>query len=227
MYTQLLTYFKTPSQLICYCMTIASWYLVIIGNSERVLAGDAAIQDEQSLPTTRIAQVTTPIPPVVIPTLVVPVSLPTLLPPSSSIFPLNSILTPELIPAPNNTPAVPSTNAPTAPTRDPRFIIAPQVLDPNAVDPFSTQFILNGNRVSHLTKTVAAAGFETGNFRNTDLSFDVYKLIRASSVQSVTADRVVRVNSQVESTGIRSVIQNQNIAVSVAQPQTLLGFRQF
>ncbi len=231
-YTQLLTSFKTRSQLVCYGMTIASWYVAVIGNVERVQAGEVATQDKQSVaPTeltthrqieTQIAQVPTPL---AIPTLLVPISLPTLLPPSSSI-PINSILTPELIPAPNNTPAVPSTNAPTVPIRDPRFIIAPQVLDPNAVDPFSTQFILNGNRVSHLTTTVAVAGFETGNFRNTDLSFDVYKLIGAKNVQSVTADRVVRVNSQVESTGIRSVIQHQNIAVSVAQPQTLLGFRQ-
>ncbi len=172
-------------------------------------------------PMTQIAQVITPIPPVEIPTLLVPIILPALLPPRSAIFPIDSILTP-LIPAPNNTPAVPSTNAP----RDPRFIIAPQALDPNAVDPFSTQFILNGNRVSHLTTTVAVTRFEIGNFRNTDLSFDVYKLVGAKSVQSVTADRVVRVNSQVESTGIRSVTQHQDIAVSVAQPQTLLGFRQ-
>jgi hypothetical protein len=178
----------------------------------------------------QVAQVTIPIPTIVIPTIFAPVLLPTLRPQSIPV-PLNSVLTPELLIPPNNTPAVPSINAPIAPTNpaavpDPRFIIAPQVLDPKVVDPFSTQFILNGNKVSHFTTTVVTTGFETGNFRNTDLSFDLYKLIGAKNVQSVTADRVVRVNSQMDVVGIRSIAQHQDITVSVAQPQTLLGFRQ-
>lgn len=76
------------------------------------------------------------------------------------------------------------------------------------------------------TTTVVTAGFESGNFRNTDLSFDLYRLIGVKNIQSVTADRVVRVNTQIEVAGIRSVVQRQDIAVSVAQPQTLLGVRQ-
>ena len=36
----------------------------------------------------------------------------------------------------------------------------------------------------------------------------------------------MRVNTQIEVAGIRSVVQRQDIAVSVAQPQTLLGVRQ-
>ncbi|AFY93720.1 hypothetical protein [Chamaesiphon minutus] len=171
----------------------------------------------------QVAQVTLPLP-----TLLAPLILPNLIPPSIPIVPINSVLTPDLLPPPNNTPAVPSPNVPVAPqpAKDPRFIIAPQVLDPKIVDPFSTQFVLNGNKVSHFTSTVAIAGFEAGNFRNTDLNFDVYKLIGARSIQSVTADRVVRVNTQLETVGIRNVVQNQDIAVSVAKPQTLLGFRQ-
>ncbi|PSB40167.1 hypothetical protein, partial [Chamaesiphon polymorphus] len=165
-----------------------------------------------------------------LPTLLTPLLLPNLIPPSIPIVPINSVLSPDLLPPPNNTPAVPSQNAPVAPqpdaAKDPRFIIAPQVLDPKVVDPFSTQFVLNGNKVSHFTTTVATAGFETGNFRNTDLRFDVFRVIGAKNVQSVTADRVVRVNTQLETVGIRNVVQNQDIAVSVAKPQTLLGFRQ-
>jgi hypothetical protein len=153
------------------------------------------------------------------------------LPPQSTTRPLNSILTPELIQAPNNTSAVPATNAPTPPrsnstTQDPRFILPPQVLDPNQVDPFSTQFVLNGDRISHLTSTVAKSGFESGNFRTSDLNFNIYQLIRADSIQSVTRDIVVRVNSKLESVGVRSVAQQQDIAVSVSKPQTLLGVRE-
>jgi hypothetical protein len=175
----------------------------------------------------QVAQVTTPIT-ITIPTILSPILLPNLLPQSSPIVPLNSILTPELIPAPTNTPAVTPTNTPIDPksTRDPRFIIAPQVLDPNVIDPFSTQFILNGNPISHFTPTIATAGYESGNFRTSDFSFNIYKPIAAKSVQSVTTDRVVRVHSQIEVAGVRSVLQNQEISVSVSQPQTLLGFRQ-
>ncbi len=49
-YSQLLTYLKTPSQLVCYGITIAGWYLVAICNSvERVRAGEVATQDERSI----------------------------------------------------------------------------------------------------------------------------------------------------------------------------------
>jgi hypothetical protein len=219
---------------------VASWLdtptqLASTTKTDRDLTGEDGEDSEDgggenSAVDPQIAQVNTPLPSILLPTIVAPFILPSLLPQSSPIVPLNSILTKELIPAPNNTPAVPSVNTPTSPkpasTRDPRYLIAPKVLNPQVVDPFSTQFILNGNKVSHFTSTVATAGYETGNFRTSDLSFDIYKLIGAKNVQSVTADRVVRVNSQVESVGVRSVAQNQDIAVSVSKPQTLLGFRQ-
>ena len=248
MYLQLLASFKTKFKL-TYCgIAIASWYFALGGNamaqtpateakdwfednlSSQLFAsatrdGDVVGENRDRLPGIQVAQVAAPFPIIISPNL-----FPGLIPPSNPIVtPINSVLTPELIFAPNNTPAVRS-NAPAAPkpesTRDPRFIIAPQVLDPRIVDPFSTQFVLNGNKVSHFTTTVVTAGFESGNFRNTDLSFDLYRLIGVKNIQSVTADRVVRVNTQIEVAGIRSVVQRQDIAVSVAQPQTLLGVRQ-
>lgn len=217
MYSQLLAYLQTKSTLAYHGMTIVSWVLLLASNARAQTPPIDLPVDVPSLQPTDLLPTTD--------------NLTIVIPPLPSIFqaiPLNSILTPELIPAPNNTPAVPSINAPTAPQlqRDPRFIIPPQVLESQVVDPFSTQFVLNGNKVSHLTTTVANTGYESGNFRNSDLSFDVYKVIGANNIQSVTTDRVVRVNSQLEVTGVRSVAQNQDIAVSVSQPQTLLGFRQ-
>ncbi|MFM2304154.1 MAG: hypothetical protein RLZZ135_1564, partial [Cyanobacteriota bacterium] len=162
----------------------------------------------------------------------------------SALSPIGSVLTPELIPAPNNTPAVPSPNAPIAPnntpavpspnvpvapnaknsTLDSRYIVAPESINPE--DPFSTQFILNGDKISHVTGTVVGKiGYESGNFRTSDLNFNIYKLIKADNIQSVTKDRVVRVNSTNESVGVRSVAQQQDIAVSISKPQTLLGQR--
>ena len=254
MYLKLPAYFKTKSKL-TYCgIAIAGWCFALGGNamaqtpateakdwfedttSSQLFAsstkdGDVVGENRENrdrLPGLQVAQVTAPLP-VNFPIIISPNLFPGLIPPSNPIAPINSVLTPELIFAPNNTPAVRS-NAPVAPkpesTKDPRFIIAPQVLDPRVVDPFSTQFVLNGNKVSHFTTTVVTAGFESGNFRNTDLSFDLYRLIGVKNIQSVTADRVVRVNTQIEVAGIRSVVQRQDIAVSVAQPQTLLGVRQ-
>ncbi len=140
--------------------------------------------------------------------------------------PLNSILTPELIVAPNNNPAVPATNAPKSPKADPRFIIPPSELDPAIVDPFSTQFVLNGNKISHFTQTIVKTGYESGNFRTSDLNFDVYKVIKAENVQSVTNDVVLRVDSKIETVGVRSIERERDITVAVAKPQTLLGVRQ-
>ena len=185
----------------------------------------------------QIAQATTP---VTLPfPLPIPISLPISLPltpnPTFSTqsinTPINSILTPELIVPPTDTPAVISPNAPVAPKptnslRDPRYILPPRLLDPNTVDPFSNQFILNGDKVSQGTGTVVKTGFESGNFRSSDLNFSVYKVIGVENIQSVTSDSVVRVNSKIESVGVRSVERDRNIVASVSRPQTLLGVRQ-
>jgi hypothetical protein len=180
----------------------------------------------------KIAQATTA-PLTIPPSLAIPsfTSSPSTFQSQSTLNPINSVLTPELIPTPNNTPAVPSPNAPIEPnpeskTLDSRFILSPQSLDPKDVDPYSTQFILNGDRISHLTGTVSKTGYESGNFRTSDLNFNIYKLIKAENIQSVTKDSVVRVNSKSESVGVRSLAQKQDIAVSVSKPQTLIGVRQ-
>jgi hypothetical protein len=168
MYSQLVAYFKTKSTLAYHGMTIVSWSLLLASNAR---AQNPPIDSQLDLPGVQPIN-STPI----------PNDLTIVIPPLPSIFqaiPLNSIITPELIPAPNNTPAVPSINAPTAPKllRDPRFIIPPQVLESQVVDPFSTQFVLNGNKVSHFTTTVANTGYESGNFRNSDLRIANSKLL--------------------------------------------------
>ncbi|WP_310484749.1 hypothetical protein [Chamaesiphon sp. VAR_48_metabat_403] len=156
-------------------------------------------------------------------TLSTPISIPAI-PRLDSTNPLNSIITPELIVAPNNTPAVSSQNAPTQP--DSRFILPPRELDPATVDPFSTQFILNGDKISHFTPTIVKTGYESGNFRTSDLNFNVYKVIKSENIQSVTKDVVLRVDSQIESVGVRSIERQRDLTVAVSQPQTLLGVRQ-
>jgi hypothetical protein len=260
MYLQSPTGLKPKSKLAgytCYGVVIVSWQIILSGNAgAQILVPDLSTldSDHQIAPTqlisstnqdqedkdrdrdqdvkTKTAQLTTPTTPI-LPAIDLPLGTPIVIPPLPQITqlsPINSILTPGLIPAPNQTPAFANPNAPISPqptsSKDPRFILTPQKLDDRAVDPFSTQFVLNGNKVSHLTTTVVNAGYESGNFRTSDLNFDIYKLIGAKNVQSVTADRVVRVNSQLEVGGVRSVAQQNDISVSVAQPQTLLGFRQ-
>jgi hypothetical protein len=206
-------------------------------NTHRDLAGEDD-EDRSESPTTnspvkpQVAQgpTTITLPSANSPAVISPTILPSLIPQSTQYIPLNSILNKDLIPTPNNTPAVRSDNAPNdskpASTKDPRYLIAPKELNPQIVDPFSTQFVLNGNRVSHLTATVATTGYEVGNFRTSDFRFDVYRLIGAKNVQSVTSDGIVRVNTKLDVAGIKSVVQNQSISVSTTQPQTLLGFRQ-
>jgi hypothetical protein len=181
-------------------------------------------QDQLNRPTT-VAQIATPISNISIPNLPRTVS-----PQSTEIRPFSSNLDSILIPAPNNTPAVPLNSAPTSPQQesssDPRYLITPQELAPQEVDPFSTQFVLNGDRISHLSTTNFKSGYESGNFRSSDLNFNIYQLFQAKNIQSVTADRVLRVNTQLEVGGARSISKGHDIAVSVSQPQTLLGVRQ-
>ncbi len=207
-------------------------------NSDRVPAQTAPIPAVTDPPVPRkIAQTATP---TTLPfPLPLPISLPISLPltPNPTFSnqsintPINSILTPELIVPPTNTPAVPSPNAPVTPKptnslRDPRYILPPRLLDPNTVDPFSNQFILNGDKVSQGTGTVVKTGFESGNFRSSDLNFNIYKVIGVENIQSVTSDNVVRVSSKIESVGVRSVERERNIIATVSKPQTLLGVRE-
>jgi hypothetical protein len=215
-----------------YLFKIFWWCALAAGNARADTPNPAAVSPRSidAVPSQiHIAQAVTPIPGTILPLPLAPVLLPELLPQSTPIVPINSVLTPELIPAPNNTPVVPSPNDPKPPppaTRDPRYIIPPQSLAPETVDPFSTQFILNGDKISHFTTTTVFAGWESGNFRTSDLSFDVFQVVGASNIQSVTSDKVVRVATQIETGGIRSLNQQQDINVSVSQPQTLLGFRE-
>jgi hypothetical protein len=166
----------------------------------------------------RIAQVNTPV--------TLPLPLSSLVPPNSPIAPLNSILSTPIL-APNNTPAVPLINAPkpVSPQNSP-YVVPPQAIAPQKVDPFSTQFILNGDKISHLTPTIAKTGLEAGNFRTSDLNFNVYRVIKADNIQSVTKDSVVRVRTQIETVGIRSTLQNRDTITTTFVPQTLLGVRQ-
>ncbi len=156
--------------------------------------------------------------------------LPNLVPIKIETSPLNSILDPALVPIPNNTSTIAPANAPVSPrlkqNADPRYLISPQALAPQQVDPFSTQFVLNGNRISHFTNTYTAADYEWGNFRTTDLNLNVHQLLAATNTQSVTTDRVLRVNSKIEIGGVHSVAQHHDIAIAVARPQTLVGVRQ-
>jgi hypothetical protein len=143
---------------------------------------------------------------------------------------IESSATSLLLPTPNITPAVPLPAAPAAPQfespPDPRYLLAPQALAAQDVDPFATQFVLNGNRISHLSTAQVSSGYESGNFRMSDLNFDIYKPFKATNTQSITADRVLHVKTQMEVSGLRSVTQHHDISVAVAQPQTLLGVRQ-
>lgn len=186
---------------------------------------DQPVTQDQPQRSMIVAQIANSVPAISLPDLPRTVS-----PESTEIRPLSSNLGSILIPTPNNIPAVPLKSAPISPQQesssDPRYLITPQALSPQEVDPFSTQFVLNGDRVSHLTTTNFKSGYESGNFRSSDLNFNIYQLFHAQNVQSVTADRVLRVNTKLEVGGARSISKSHDIAVAVAQPQTLLGVRQ-
>ncbi len=202
---------------------ISSTQLIKLAAIDREDKQNISVEENDLDRPTKIAQVAIPIPS--IPNFPSAIS-----PQSTEIRPLSSNLGSILIPAPNSTPAVPLKSAPISPqqesSQDPRYLITPQELAPQEVDPFSTQFVLNGDRISHLSTTNVKSGYESGNFRTSDLNFNIYKLFQAKNIQSVTADRVLRVNTQLEVGGARSISKNHDIAVSVSQPQTLLGVRQ-
>lgn len=149
-------------------------------------------------------------------------SLSSLIPPSTAIVPIDTaVFTPIL--APNNSPAVPLLNSPQI---DSRYILPPRSLAPQTIDPFATQFILNGDKISHLTPTVIKGGLESGSFRNYDFSFNTYRILSANTVQSVTRDSVVRSHTSIATAGIKSSEGDRVITTITAKPQTLLGVRQ-
>ncbi len=236
----LLNYLKTATKLVSLPLAIVGWCIGAAGNVRATAPSDVSdLFDADNITPSQISSLTTRaddfIPPAtkiaqanLLPgnLTIAPLSLPIPDRPLESSVPLGSILTPALILAPDNTPAVSTPNAPETNDKKPRYIIAPTELEPTAVDPFSTQFILNGDKISHYTPTIVKAGYDTGNFRVSDLNFNVYQVVKFDNVQSVTSDVVLRVNSNIESVGIRSIESERNITVAIAKAQTLLGARQ-
>jgi hypothetical protein len=109
---------------------------------------------------------------------------------------------------------------------DPRYIVPPRVLDPRKIDEFSSQFVLNGNAFSHSSAAAITSGFESGNFQDRTFSFEGRQQLGSTTIQSVTADRIIRVNSEIEVAGVRSIVQDRTSVVTTVRPQTLLGFRE-
>ena len=108
----------------------------------------------------------------------------------------------------------------------PGFLIAPRQLDLRSVNPAITQLNINDIPTNHRSRSDISTGSDSGDRRNTDFGLNTTGLYSPSVTESVSNDRVYRIEYQNGYTQVRSIRQQRNISTTIVTPQTANGQRQ-
>jgi hypothetical protein len=128
----------------------------------------------------------------------------------------------------DRSPVVPITPAaPTPPPiQDPRFLITPRDVKLDQALPLSTQVFIDEVSFTHRSQFEITGGVDLGNRRSTNPSFTGNALTGVTIQESVSKDRVYRVDYRSLYGKIRTVRQQREISTSTVAPETALGNRQ-
>jgi hypothetical protein len=130
-----------------------------------------------------------------------------------------------------NSPLAPSRGkdpvqrAPVVP-RNSNYLIAPRNLDLNVTNPNTTQIIINDILTSHHSNYEVNLGSDFGDRRNVTVGGGFTKLFKPQISESVSRDRIYRVEYNNIYSQIRSSRQVREVTTSITEPQTLTGQRQ-
>jgi hypothetical protein len=107
--------------------------------------------------------------------------------------------------------------------KDPKYITPPKVIPDKNVAPFTTTLLLNGKRISHLTKGELAGSVNFGDGVNT--SFDINGILKLNGNISTSLSRNNIITREQRGSYIQLQMVNKKREVSVItkQPQTLIG----
>jgi hypothetical protein len=128
----------------------------------------------------------------------------------------------------DQSPVVPISPAATTPpaVNDPRYLIAPRNVNLDQVLPLSTQVVIDEVPFTHQSQFEITGGVELGNQRSTNPSLTGNALTGATIQESVSKDRVYRVDYRSSYGKVRTVRQQREISTATVAPETALGNRQ-
>jgi hypothetical protein len=118
------------------------------------------------------------------------------------------------------------TVVPTVPKPTPGYLIAPRSLELNRVDPTVTQIAINDIPTTHRSRYEITGGIESGDRRTTDAALNTTGLYSPSVVESVSSDRVYRIQYYNVFSQVRAIRQQREIITNTITPETALGMRQ-
>jgi hypothetical protein len=126
----------------------------------------------------------------------------------------------------DRSPLVPVAPANPVVQNDPRYLIAPRNVDLNLAAPLGTQIVIDEVPFTHRSQFEITGGVDLGDRRSTNPGFNATALGGASIQESVSKDRIYRLDYRSLYGRARFVRQNREITTSTVAPETALGNRQ-
>jgi hypothetical protein len=122
-------------------------------------------------------------------------------------------------------PIAPALSTP-PPTNDPRYLISPRNVNLDQALPLSTQVVIDEVPFTHRSQFEITGGADFGQQRSTNPGFVGNALTGANIQESVSKDRVYRIDYRSFYGRVRTVRQQREISTSTVAPETALGNRQ-
>ncbi len=130
-------------------------------------------------------------------------------------------------PPPNGSPLpLPNVKPEAVAAPDPRYLIPPRELQPDRVSPTFTQIVVNDVPLNHRSQYEITGGAEAGDRRSTNVGVNATGLYVPKIVESVSNNRIYRLDYRSNYSQLRTVAQQRELTTSLIAPETVFGMRQ-
>ncbi|MCP2727460.1 hypothetical protein [Limnofasciculus baicalensis] len=117
----------------------------------------------------------------------------------------------------------PNTSQESTPEKDPNYIIPPQIVAPEKVNPLTTTIPLNGNVITNRTEWETNDGYTFGENRSSNLDVNGILRITSEVEQQLTNDNVFTSDQRGSYLQLQTVKTHREIELTQTDPQTLQG----
>ena len=105
------------------------------------------------------------------------------------------------------------------------FITPPRIVPNQNINPLTTTILLNGTSISHLTEFETLTGYEFGQNRNDNLTFNGILKLNSQVQTSLTRDNIYTIDQLGNYLQLETVLQSRDISVTRVEPRTLIGLQ--
>lgn len=107
--------------------------------------------------------------------------------------------------------------------KTPQYIIPPRIAENQKINPFTTNFPLNGLIVNHLTGSNFAVSSNFGDRINTTYDYNIFVKINNRIQESLSKDNIYTVEQTGSYVQLQSVAKKREVTVTKIEPRTLVG----